>query len=111
MWTAGAVAALIMIAVFLFWLGAASVARHRASAAADLAALAAAARAGDGVAAACEKARSVTNHMRAEVVSCRLDGWDALVEVEVEVGLPHVLDSFGSAEGRARAGPVTERRA
>ncbi|WP_341866911.1 pilus assembly protein TadG-related protein, partial [Amycolatopsis thailandensis] len=40
-WTASIVAALICMAAFVFWLGAAVTSRHRAEAAADLAAPAA----------------------------------------------------------------------
>lgn len=45
-WTASIVAVLVAVAVFVFWTGAAITTRHRAEAAADLAALAAASRVG-----------------------------------------------------------------
>ncbi|MDQ0378719.1 secretion/DNA translocation related TadE-like protein [Amycolatopsis thermophila] len=86
------------IAVLMWGLGAAAVARHRASAAADLAALAAAGQAAAGTDAACGRAQWVVDRMGARMVSCRFDGWDALVEVTVS-------GPVGAASGRARAGP------
>ncbi len=84
----------------VLWFGSAVVARHRAEAAADLAALAAAVGVVDGERAACADARWVVERMGGVLRSCRLSGWDALVEVDVAFG------PFGSAAGRARAGPV-----
>ncbi|HVW45030.1 MAG TPA: Rv3654c family TadE-like protein, partial [Amycolatopsis sp.] len=75
--------------------------KHRASDAADLAALAAAGSADRGVDAACERARAVTTRMAVRLVSCRLDGWDALVEVAAAVP-----GGLGDASAHARAGPV-----
>jgi secretion/DNA translocation related TadE-like protein len=86
------------------WFGAAVVTRHRAQGAADLAALAAAATAAAGERRACAEAQWVAEKMGVSVRSCRLSGWDALVEV-VAVP-PGVLSHFGSTEARARAGPV-----
>jgi len=40
--------------------------------------------------------------------SCRLSGWDALVEVAAKP--PVVLGEFGPAVARARAGPVQRER-
>ncbi|WP_167121064.1 Rv3654c family TadE-like protein [Amycolatopsis viridis] len=97
-WAAGAIAALLVIAGLLWGLGAATIARHRAAGAADLAALAAAGQALRGADVACGRAQWVADRMAARMVSCRFDGWDALVEVSVDTGL-------GSTPGRARAGP------
>jgi secretion/DNA translocation related TadE-like protein len=90
----------MVVMTAVLWFGAAVVARHQAEGAADLAALAAASVAVDGERAACAEARWVVERMGAVLRSCRLSGWDALVEVDVAFG------PFGSAAGRARAGPV-----
>ncbi|GHF03303.1 hypothetical protein GCM10017786_41260 [Amycolatopsis deserti] len=97
-WAACAIAALVAVAGLLWGLGSAAIARHRAGGAADLAALAAAGQAGHGTDAACGRAHWVADRMGARMVSCRFEGWDALVEVTVDTGL-------GPAAGRARAGP------
>ncbi|WP_243070845.1 Rv3654c family TadE-like protein [Candidatus Mycolicibacterium alkanivorans] len=82
--------------------GSAVVARHRAQAAADLAALAAAARLPDGPAAACEGARGITGAMGAELAGCDVAELDVVVAVAVAVG----GWSGGQARASARAGPV-----
>lgn len=107
MWTASLVAVLVCVAVFTYWLGAAITTRHHAEAAADLAALAAAAHATDGPAAACERARQVATRMATTLLTCRWKGGDALVEVR-SMQSGH-LAKFGSADARARAGPVARR--
>jgi secretion/DNA translocation related TadE-like protein len=100
-WVAGAIATLLVIAGLLFALGSVVVVRHRATDAADLAALAAAGHADWGADVACENARSVVERMAVRLVSCRLERWDALVEVEAVVP-----GGLGPASARARAGPV-----
>ncbi|MFD4195357.1 Rv3654c family TadE-like protein [Amycolatopsis thermoflava] len=97
-WAACAIAGLVVVAGLLWGLGSAAIARHRAAGAADLAALAAAGQAAEGSDVACGQALWVAERMGARVVSCRFEGWDALVEVVVDTGL-------GPAAGRARAGP------
>jgi secretion/DNA translocation related TadE-like protein len=92
------------ITAVVLWFGAAVVTRHRADSAADLAALSAAGAVVDGERQACGRARWVADQMSVGLRSCRLSGWDVLVEV-VAVP-PGVLSHFGSAEARARAGPV-----
>jgi len=104
-WGAGAIVVLLVIAVAGVHLGGVIVARHRAEAAADLAALAAAGRSIAGERVACARARDVAERMRVDLVSCRMEGWDALVEVGARPGVP--LRNVGSASARARAGPVT----
>lgn len=104
MWTAIAIAGLLTMVGLMFWLGAAAVTRHRAANAADLAALAAAAEARNGQVSACAEARSVARHMGARLSACHLEGWDALVRVEIAPA--GVLSRFGTAHARARAGPV-----
>ncbi|WP_236796294.1 Rv3654c family TadE-like protein [Amycolatopsis sp. GM8] len=100
-WTAGAIAALLAVAGLLFALGSAVVTRHRATDAADLAALAAAGQAEQGTSAACAQARSVAERMSVRLVGCRFEQWDALVEVEADAP-----GGLGVASAHARAGPV-----
>ena len=78
-----------------FHIAAAVIARHRAQAAADLSALAAAATLPDGVGAACDKASVIASAMSAGVVDCAVDGLDVVVTVR-----------SGPAHAAARAGPV-----
>lgn len=78
--------------------------RHRVTAAADLAALAAAAYAPDGDVAACGRARWVADRMGVGIRYCRLSGWDALIEVSA--GPPGILGPLGEITEHARAGPV-----
>ncbi|WP_459719419.1 Rv3654c family TadE-like protein [Actinophytocola sp. KF-1] len=99
-WVVGGLAVLMAVMTGVLWFGSAVVARHQAEAAADLGALAAAVEVTDGERAACAEARWVVEQMGGVLRSCRLSGWDALVEAEVAFG------PFGSAAGRARAGPV-----
>jgi secretion/DNA translocation related TadE-like protein len=82
------------------YLGSVVVARHRAQAAADLAALAAAARLPSGVAAACDRATAVAREMRVDHAECGVDGLAVVVTVQVAVAFA------GAARAAARAGPV-----
>jgi secretion/DNA translocation related TadE-like protein len=82
------------------YLGSVVVARHRAQAAADLAALAAAARLASGIAAACDRATAVAREMRVDDAECGVDGLDVVVTVRVVVGFA------GVARAAARAGPA-----
>lgn len=103
-WAVGGIGVIVALLAALLWFVVAVVTRHRAESAADLAALAAASTAVAGEARACEEARWVTDHMGVELRSCRLSGWDALVEVAAQP--PAALQLFGPAAARARAGPV-----
>ena len=102
------VVATAMVAVLLCvtgtgaYVGSAVVARHRAQAAADLGALAAAARMPSGVAAACARATPVAREMRVGAVQCGADDLDVVVTVEVAVVFA------GAARAAARAGPMSE---
>ncbi|MGB8388131.1 Rv3654c family TadE-like protein [Mycobacterium sp.] len=95
-----------MVAVLLWvtgagvCLGSAVVARHRAQAAADLAALAAAARLPSGVGAACARATAVAREMRIDDARCEVDDLDVVVTVQV------VVVFAGTARAAARAGPA-----
>jgi secretion/DNA translocation related TadE-like protein len=89
-------------------LGAAVDARHRAEAAADLAALAAAGQVARNGREACDRAADVAVETGGRVVLCRLQDRDALVEVEVSVHL--AMAGTAAVRGRARAGPATGER-
>jgi secretion/DNA translocation related TadE-like protein len=99
-WVVGGIAVFMTVMMAVFWFGGAVAARHEAEGAADLGALAAAVAAVGGEQAACAEARWVVERMGAVLLSCRLSGWDALVEADVSYA------PFGSAAARARAGPV-----
>ena len=102
-WVLATGVVLVLIAVTLAMAGAATVSRHRAQAAADLAALAGALRAWDGEPVACQRAADISARNGARLVECRLDGLDLVVAVEV---VPTQLVVIGVARGVARAGPV-----
>jgi len=95
-------AVVVLLTTFGIQLGGAVVDRHEVSGAADLAALAAAARLVDGEAYACERATWVAERMRTRLVDCAVNGWEVTVEV---TGRRTV---FGTAAVRARAGPVDD---
>ncbi|MBJ7399976.1 MAG: flp pilus-assembly TadE/G-like family protein [Mycolicibacterium sp.] len=95
------VAALVTIALGGIWLGAAEVARHRAQAVADLAALAAAGRLTLGPDVACRQADQLAAAMRATVRGCAVEHLDVVVTVAVRMG---GRISF-EARAAARAGP------
>lgn len=84
--------------------GVAVVARHRAQAAADLAALAAASRLAHGGEAACAQAAAVATAMRADLGSCDVENLDVVVAVDVTVALGRF--GVGPARAVARAGPA-----
>jgi secretion/DNA translocation related TadE-like protein len=85
-------------------LGSAVVARHRASAAADLAALAGADRAlGRATGSACPAAAAVAAAGGAALTGCTT-GVDGSVTVTVAVRLPAPWASLGTAAASARAG-------
>ena len=103
-WTATAAAVLLLTAMVCIDVAAAVRARHIASPAADLSALAAAGRSVDGPGPACAVAADIAARNGAEVTGCRLDGWDSLVETQTQwSGLLPVRDP---ASARARAGPA-----
>ncbi|MGY1855129.1 Rv3654c family TadE-like protein [Modestobacter sp. SYSU DS0290] len=104
-WVVALAGLLAAVGVAAVLVGAAVVGRHRATAAADLAALAAAGAAVLGDPAACSVADQVAAANGAVVASCAV-GVGAVVEVHVSV--PVRLGPLGviDAPGRARAGPV-----
>jgi secretion/DNA translocation related TadE-like protein len=94
------VAVLLCITGAGAYLGSVVTARHRAQAAADLGALAAAALLPSGVGAACARATLVAHEMRVDNTQCGVDGLDVVVTVQVPVVFA------GAARAAARAGPV-----
>jgi secretion/DNA translocation related TadE-like protein len=99
-WVAWAIAALVAVVGLMLLLGAATVTRHRAAAAADLSALAAAAYGPWGEEFACRQARWVSERMSVRLAGCRLTGWLADVEVTVP------MSGIGQATAHASAGPA-----
>jgi len=90
--------------LFAAAVGAATVARHRAQAAADLGALAGARWALWGDEVSCAAAAEIVVANGGALVSCRLDGVDVIVVAEMVMAtLPGMR---GSARAVARAGPV-----
>ncbi|MWA06888.1 hypothetical protein F8568_042425 [Actinomadura sp. LD22] len=80
-------------------------ARHRGDAAADLAALAGAARVADGAADACGRAREIAKRSGALMARCRVRGEVVEVAVTVAVRVP-LGGGAVRIRSRARAGPV-----
>ncbi len=105
-WLVGLCAVLVLAVTASVLAGSAIVTRHRATAAADLSALAAAGSAIEGRDAACAAAADIATGMGAEVVSCELAGVVAMVRVSVSAELGVV--GHVRAEASARAGPVSE---
>ncbi len=83
-------------------IGSAVVARHRAQAAADLGALAAAARLPAGPEAACAVAAQLIRRMRADPTDCVVQGLDVVVTAQAAPSLA----ALGAARAAARAGPA-----
>jgi secretion/DNA translocation related TadE-like protein len=94
-------AVLLAFTVGGVYVGSAVIARHRAQAAADLAALAAAGRLAEGADAACAQASVVAQAMRTAVTQCVVEDLDVVVTVEA----PVALGVWGPARAAARAGP------
>nr|WP_290860346.1 Rv3654c family TadE-like protein [Hamadaea sp.] len=90
---------IVLFAVAMAQVGVAITARRGAQVAADLGALAGAARALEGSAVACGRAREYVVANGAELRECRLDGLDLIVTVAV-------VSRVGTATAAARAGPV-----
>lgn len=97
---------LVVVAVTAAAVGSARVARHQAQMAADLGALAGAARVLEGPAAACARAGSFVAANGARLRGCQVDGLDLQISVEVTAAaatLPGLAPVVGAT---ARAGPV-----
>ncbi|WP_434451669.1 Rv3654c family TadE-like protein [Lentzea sp. E54] len=93
---------LIILTVAGAQAGSAVIARHRVTGAADLAALAAAARLTEGDDSACDQAKRVAAANGAELTNCAVSGWEVVVEVSA-------ITPFGPANARARAGPAEDQ--
>lgn len=99
-----ALVALIGVTLLIAQVGVVVVARHRAQAAADMAALAAAGALVDGVDAACVEADGVARRMGTRIRVCEAAEWD--VTVTVERNVPIGLYGDRVVRTSARAGPV-----
>ena len=97
-------AVLVAIATGGVYVGSAVVARHRAQAAADLTALAAAVHLSDGTGAACTRASALARAMRTAVSRCVVEDLDVIVTVDASVPLGRF--GVGPAHATARAGPA-----
>jgi secretion/DNA translocation related TadE-like protein len=86
-------------------IGAARVGRHQAQAAADLGALAGAARVIEGPDVACATAARLVAANGAGMSACEVAGWDVIVRVEIAVMIKPGPVRY--AHAAARAGPVT----
>jgi secretion/DNA translocation related TadE-like protein len=98
------IAAMVVITAGGADLGAAVIARHRAQAAADLAALAGAAYLPAGAASGCAQASALARSMGTTAVGCAVDGLDVVVTVEAPSALG--FTRMGRARAVARAGPA-----
>jgi secretion/DNA translocation related TadE-like protein len=96
------VAVLLSVTGGSTYLGSAVVARHRAQAAADLAALAAAAGLAAGPETACVHAEAVARQMRVNTTGCAVEDLDVVVTTEVRLA----IGGWGNARAAARAGPA-----
>jgi secretion/DNA translocation related TadE-like protein len=85
-------------------IGSAVIARHRAQAAADLAALGAAVHLADGTGEACTRAAALANAMRTVLAQCAVEDLDVIVAVDASVAFGRM--GVGPARATARAGPV-----
>ena len=96
-------AVLLAITIGGVYVGSAVIARHRAQAAADLAALAAAVHLADGADAACMQASELARAMHTAVTQCVVEDLDVVVTVDVNAALGRL--GVGPARAFARAGP------
>ncbi len=101
-----ALVALIGATLLIAQVGFVVVARHRAQAAADLAALAAAGALVEGVDPACDEAEVLARRMGTRIRACGATEWD--VTVTVERNVPIGLYGERIVRASARAGPVEE---
>lgn len=99
---AGLMMVVLAVAAAAVSLAAIGVTRHRAEAAADLAALAAADRVLEGNDTACKAAEDIVRDQGAVLQSCAVEGLDVVVTVALRPGGP--LGALGQVRGRARAG-------
>lgn len=103
LWVLAVAGVLAFLATTGVLVGQAVVARHRADAAADLSALAAAADALAGEPTACARAAQLAARSGARLARCSLV--NGVSDVLAEVPLHGVFARLGPARSRARAGP------
>jgi secretion/DNA translocation related TadE-like protein len=103
-WVLAVGLAFVLLGLACATVGVAAIGRHRAQTAADLGALAGAARTLEGPAAACSRATDIAAANGGRVTGCVVQGFDLIVTVEVVVHLPS--RGIRVATARARAGPV-----
>ena len=101
LWLLGVALAVLLLAGTVAMAGGLLVARHRAQSAADLGALAGAARAAQGPGVACPAAERIVRANGGRLVACEVDGLDVLITVDVDGPA-----GWGSVSARARAGPL-----
>ncbi|MEU9018141.1 Rv3654c family TadE-like protein [Actinomadura sp. NPDC048394] len=104
-WVVAFMAVIWVGGVVAVGVGGVRAARHRGDAAADLAALAAAARVADGAADACGRAEEIARRSGARMVRCRVRGENVDVSVTVALRVP-LGGGAVRVLSRARAGPV-----
>jgi len=99
----GVIATVLTLTVSGLWLASAALASHRARAAADLGALAAASALieGESASAACGSATQVVVANRARLRQCLVSGTEVRLVVAVTAG----VTGLGVATARSRAGP------
>ncbi|HEV7708882.1 MAG TPA: Rv3654c family TadE-like protein [Asanoa sp.] len=103
-WVLAVGLAFVLLGLACATVGVAAIGRHRAQTAADLGALAGAARTLEGPAAVCARATDIAAANGGRVTGCAVQGFDVIVTVEVVVQLPP--RGLRVATARARAGPV-----
>ncbi len=96
-------AVVLAVTVGAGYVGSAVIARHRAQAAADLAALAAATLLPSGLQTACREASTLASKMATAMTSCNTENLDVIVSVEAPVGF--APSGVSAARAIARAGP------
>ncbi|MFI6367423.1 Rv3654c family TadE-like protein [Nocardia sp. NPDC050630] len=101
-----ALVALIGATLLIAQVEVAVTARHRAQAAADLAALAAAGELTRGAEVGCAQAEEIAQRMGVRIQQCEVVQWDATVTVETNV--PMGLLGKRSVRAVARAGPIED---
>lgn len=103
-WLLALCSVLVLAVTAAVLVGSALVTRHKATAAADLSALAAAGKALEGEGASCAAAADIATSMGAQLTACSLAGVVADVTVTVSADLGVV--GLTTAHASARAGPV-----
>ena len=104
-WVLAVGLAFVLLGLACAAVGVAAVGRHEAQTAADLGALAGAARTLEGPDAACARAAEIVVANGGRMNGCAVHGFDVVVTVSVVVRLPP-QGSVRVATARARAGPV-----